>query len=276
MQGTLRVVVGMYCFGVAAARLHQLRPDRVVEFLGRPGNLPEGQVNQFGDLLAYGMILCGVLTLLRPISLVLIAIVVYAAAASVAGMFDDQNARAHWTPALEATRWMAPLALLLIDFWPPRVRPTLVLCLSAVGLLRMTTAAMFLAQGIICIDQCQHGGAWADLVQSVALNGFQRTIDADVSQRCLGIVGGVNFAVAACLMTSRNPVVPLLATIWGGLMAFSYTLAGARAGYDQTLLRASEWGAPLIVTIFQSLSVKDHKPDYVPEITSPPKSPGKK
>ncbi|HWL09491.1 MAG TPA: hypothetical protein VNQ76_13870, partial [Planctomicrobium sp.] len=133
------------------------------------------------------------------------------------------------------------------------------------SLLRLTTVATFLTLGLICLDQCQHGGAWADLLQSAALNGFHREWSDDQVQQYLGLAGGIHLGLAASLLTSRQASVALLAAGWGMLWTLLPLFSAADTGYHDALRSVSIWGAPLVVAMFQALSIKKRRPKYIAE-----------
>lgn len=268
MQGTLRVLVTGYCLGVAAGRLHLGFIDPLVSFLLSSREPDDAQIAFVANLMAYGLIVIGVVTLLRPIHLLTLLVLIHAVGTAVAGMFLTEGLWANWVPALQATSYIVPLALLLLDFWPPKIKATLVICLSAVSLLRLAAVATFFAQAVICVDQCQHGGNWAELLQTAARNGFHRELTAAQSQQVLGAIGLIHLGVAASLLTSRQASVAWLAVLWGVLWTMLPIFAEGKHGYDETLIRVSEWGAPLVVALFQSLSIRKQQTKYVAESES--------
>lgn|GEM_PF-2264899 len=269
MQGALRVIVAGYCFGAAASRLHQGRLDPLVSFLFPMEEGAGSQLGTMSDMVAYGLLVIGALTLLRPVHLLLLGVVVHAAGTAVAGMFPEDVPWSAWTPVYLATTWIAPIALLLMDFWPPRMKSSLVICLSSVGLLRLASVATFLSLGLFCLEQCQQGGSWVNLLQSAAQNGFHERLSDEESRKLLGYCSGIHFAVAAAMLTSRAGAVPVLAALWGVLWTMLPLFSEGQKGYDQSLFAISQWGAPLVVAIFQNYSIRRHAPDYIPEQNPP-------
>jgi hypothetical protein len=270
LQGTLRVVVALQCFGLAAARLHQQRPDLLCEFLGKARNIPSDQISHIANLVAYGMIVCGVVTLLRPATFILLPVIVYQAALPVAILMQGSGTAAMLAPALHATGIVVPLALLFVDFWPPRLKPGLISCLAAVSFLKLGTVISLTGWSILFLDQCQHGGALVEQLQQVLLRAFNRSLDVEQAQRALGILGALSAALALSLLSGRNRPIAAFAALFGLGLAASETLAAGSAGYDQTLVRISEAGAPLGVLIFWMKAIREQKVIYVAE--APPKT----
>ncbi len=265
LQGTLRVIVSCYCFGVAAARFHQGEIDPAASLFLATNPNDQAALATASNLIAYFMVFTGVMTLLRPVHLLSLLVMIHAASAACADAFDSATPAQAWEPILNATRWMAPFALLLLDLWPPRVKASLVMCVASVALLRLAAVATFVVQGFICLQQCHAGGDWADLVQQAARHGFHREINDSTAQFVLGVIGATLIAFAATIYSSRK-VSDLFLVAFG---AFIWTLvplfALGRAGYDETLLRCSEWGAPLVVALFQLLAIRRRPVEYVPE-----------
>jgi len=265
IQGTLRVVVAAYCLGAAASVLHLNQPDPLAAFWVSSRGLPAEQVLPLSRLIGYGLALTGALTALRPVNLLGMAIVIYAAAASFTGLLTPGESVSRLTPALECTRWMAPLALLLADFWPPRIKPTLTLMLSAVSLLRLAASVTFLATGIACLVACVDGGSLVEHAQAATQNILQQEIDDGAARKVLAFAGGISLGMGGMLMFSSNAAVPFLASLWGALLAFTPILAAGRSHYAESLLRISEWGAPMVVALFHLSCVRTAPTTYLPE-----------
>lgn len=265
VQGTLRVVVAMQCWGLALARLHLGQRDLLCELLGQARNVPVDQIEHLSNIVASALIVCGALTLLRPCWPVLLAVIIYQAGSSIAGLLEDQGATAMLIPALQATRCVAPLALLLIDFWPPRLKCTLVLCLSAVVLLRLAVGVTFAAQGLNCLEQAVHGGALVEFVQRAAEHGLRQTLSEDQARQALAVIGACSAALALSLLSGRSRSVGALAVLWGLGMAFSPTLVYSQSGTAESLMRTSEAGAPLAVLFFWIFAVRENRPTFLAE-----------
>jgi hypothetical protein len=270
LQGTLRVVVACQCFGLAAARLHQQRPDLLCEFVGKARNIPADQIGHIANLIAYGLIVCGVITLLRPATFVLLPVTIYQAALPVAILMQSSGLAARLAPALHATAIVVPLALLFVDFWPPRLKPGLVSCLAAVSFLKLGSVISLTGWSILFLNQCQHGGPLAEQLQQILARTMDRALDLDQARAGLGILGAISAALALSLLSGRNRPIAACAALFGLGLAASETLAHGSAGYDLTLMRLSEAGAPLGVLVFWMNAVREQKVVYIAE--APPKA----
>jgi len=265
IQATLRVVVAVQCWGMAAARLHRGKATPVTEFLAPAYELSAEQIPMVEDLAGYFMVLAGIVILIRPNTLILVPVIIWQAMVAICAMMLGHGTIPELEPAEQAVRYVAPIALLLIDFWPPRIKPNLTLCRSAIGLLRLATVCTFASHGAVCLFQFQNGGSFVELLTLSLHKVTQYDIDPYRAKQCIALIGAVDIAVAVSLLTSRNRAIVLWMVLWGFLTAFSRILAYGTEGYDMALIRAANGGAPLAVLIFWMYAVKEHKPSFVPE-----------
>lgn len=265
VQGTLRVVTAVQCFGMAASWLHQRRVSPVAEWVARTWEANSEQLLRIENGAAGLLIACGLLTLLRPATLILIPVILYQIAAALAVVAVSDRTDAALAPAQHAARIAVPLALMIVDFWPPRVRATLPMSLAAVTLLRVAAAVTFAGSGLLALSQSQRGGPLADLFAAVAQNLFQTELSSSALSWWLGLLGAVEIALAISLVSSRSRFLTGVMVVWGFLAAHSWTLAYGRAGYDLTLMQAADGGAPLTVLLFWLTSVREQRPVFLPE-----------
>ena len=266
VQGTLRVVVAIQCWGMAAARLHHDQQTPLSEFLANGYDLGADKIPLLEDYAAYALIGCGLLTLLRPCWPVLIPVVVWQAAIAITTALAGEGTIPLLEPAEQATRFLTPMALLIIDFWPPRLKPGLTLTRASIGLLRLGTCATFAAHGLVAIYQFRHGGNFVDLILFSFEKVFQYDVERELAQNALAVIGALDVAVALSLLTSRSRALALWMAFWGLLTACSRTLAYGLEGYDMTLIRIANGGAPLAILIFWVSAVREQKPNILPDL----------
>lgn len=264
-QGVLRVAVAVQCFGYAAARLHQHVPDRVCEFFLEGSDWPADQVARVADFVAYGLIVCGVMTLLRPTLPILLALVAYAAGTAIASGQEANSLSDRLAPALQATQIVIPLALMLIDFWPPRIKPTLPMCLASTLLLKLAVTIAFVAHGVLCCEQARVGGPLWELLREAAHQTFRRDLPVENLRSFLAIWGGVEIGFALALFTSRSRAAMVGCVVLGGLMAFLPTIAGGQHRYHESLIMVSLVAAPLALLVFHLTCVREQPPVYLPD-----------
>ncbi|WP_437228602.1 hypothetical protein SH661x_000987 [Planctomicrobium sp. SH661] len=280
MQGALRVTVALQCFGIAAARLHHELPDQFINLLTQGRELPADQITHYSTLVAYGLIVCGIFTLLRPATLILFPLIIYQAGTAIATPVLSDLPAAQLEPAIQATRSIAPLALLLIDFWPPRIKTSLVMCLAASTLLKLATAVTFIAQGILFFDQARQGGPLLTQIHEALQHTIRESITLEQARVVLAGFSLLETGVAIALLTGRSRLVMAMCVAVGLLAAFLPTLADGTTGYSESLARISQAGAPLAILLFHIACVQEQPPIYLPEkrkiAMSPPGDPKKR
>ncbi|MEW4487804.1 hypothetical protein AB1L42_06955 [Thalassoglobus sp. JC818] len=266
VQATLRVTLALQCWGYAAQRIHHHSDYVLTNLLAQAKNWDVDRIQQVNDVTAYVLIVSGLLILVRPIWLVLLPLAGWQTGMAVAAVVTGTGAVSALEPAIQAVRYILPTALLLVDFWPPKVKPGLAVCLSSIGLLRFAIAATFIGQGLLALYEFQRGGNLVDLISLTAQNFFGRELASEQAQNLLAIVGAVDVAIAVALLSSRNRLVALFAVLWGLATAFSHTVAFGIDGYPATLVRAADVGAVLTVLIFWIVAVEEQAARILPEV----------
>jgi len=269
-QVILRVVVAMQCFGMAAAHLHHQQPDLFCELILKSRDLPADQISNIADIAAYLLAACGVFTLLRPATLVLLPLIVYQAGTAIVPALQGDGLYSRCEPALQATQIAVPLALMLVDFWPPRIKPSLAMCLADMTFLKFATAAAFIAHGLICIDQARQGGPLLDLFHQAFRRGIRENFPLQDFQPVLATLGAIEVGLAVALFTGRSRLVMAACAATGLLIASVSIAAQGAQGYRQCLSQISLMGAPLASLVFHLTSVREQLPLYLPEIRKSP------
>lgn len=265
VQATLRVVVAIQCWGYAACALHLAQPFPVLELLQQAYDVPEEQIAQWTEYGSYYLIACGAVSLFRPTWLLLLPLLAWQAGMTTAAVVLGEGRSVILEPALQATRFMVPLTLLLVDFYPPRVKPTLPFCLGSVGLLRLATSAALCGHGLLVLRQFQLGGELVEQITLVGSQLFQVALEPAEVQRSLSVIGIIEIAMGINLLIARNRLVLAGIVFWQLCSVSGDTFAYGLQGYDQTLIRIADVGAPLAVLTFWLTAIREQKPVILPE-----------
>jgi hypothetical protein len=265
VQATLRVVVAVQCWGMAAARLHLDRDTNTGRFLQAIYEIPAARVDQLETYAAYALIVSGLLTLVRPSWAVLLPVSGWLLAETAAGLWHDSSTATILEAGTHGVRIVVPIALLLVDYWPPSLRPTLSFCRTTVILLQLGIAVTYTAYGLVAMHQFRNGGPMVDLIVQSVQKVWQRTLEPASVQQTLAVIGAVDIGAAFVILTSRSRTCALWLTAWGVLTASLYFLALGVQGYHESLMRVADGGAPLAVLLFWIRAVREQKPQFVPD-----------
>lgn len=269
VQATLKVTLAIQCWGYAAGHLHLGRTDLFLRLMQPHYSLTNARVEVLSDYTAYYLIACGVICLLRPIWLLLIPVIVWQAGTATAALLLKQGDWPTLEPALQATRIVVPMSLMLVDFWPPRMKPTLAMSLSCIRLLRLATVTTFLALGIQTLYQVQYGGNLFPLAQRCCQSLFNQKFEVRQLQQILGVIGIIEIVLAVTFITSRNRLIAFCMTVWGLALAASYSFAFRFEGYDVSLIQIANAGAPFTVMLFWMAAYREQQPIILPDVESP-------
>jgi hypothetical protein len=265
VQATLRVVVAVQCWGMAAARLHLKHDTTVGRFLAAIYEIPQVRVDVLEDYAAYALIAAGLVTLVRPCWPVLLPVSGWFLATTAAGLWEEMTTATMLDAATHTVRIAVPIALILIDFWPPSLRPTLSFCRTTILLLQLATAVTFVAYGLIAMQQFRNGGPLVDTIVLAVQKVWQRTLAPASVQQTLAIIGAVDVGAAFVMLTSRSRTCALWLATWGLATASLYFLAQGVTGYHESLIRVADGGAPLAVLLFWLRAVREQQPQFVPD-----------
>ena len=257
LKATLRVVVAVQCFGAAARTLSMEVESRIAGFLVSDLNWPQAQADQLDLYVAYGLIACGVLTLLRPSWVLLLPVVVWFAGTSVMSLVKNEGPMPFLEPIAQASLPIAPLALLILDFWPPTLKSHLGRTVASMWLLRLAAAATFAGHGLLALHHSIDGGESLDLLTAVADKVFGWEMTEAKARWALMIVGGLNLGLALNVLTSRSKPIVLLMTVWGFATAASAMILAGPQAFPEAMLRVANGGIPLVLLLYWTLSIKE-------------------
>lgn len=256
LKATLRVIVAVQCLGAAAQWLAMGQDSTIANFLFFDLNWPEAQAAQFDTYAAYGLMACGILTLVRPCWPVLLPVTGWFLAVSLISLVRDEGAIPVLDPVEQAARYGGPLALLILDFWPPRLKSHLGRTFACVWLLRLAAAATFAGHGIVAITHSMNGGHYVDLLMDTTRQVFGWDVSEDNARWMLAIIGGIDIGLALNVVASRSKPIVFYMAIWGLATAATRVVSLGPQAYPETLIRVANGGLPLVILLYWSLSIK--------------------
>lgn len=260
VQATLRIFVALECWGFAVSRLVSGKPSSLNRLLRQDFSLPASVASTLDQSVAWCLLICGFVTLVRPLWPLLVAISLWTIAQPIAALVTRFGILPQLEPAQEAVRWMAPIALLFVDFWPPRLKFTYARYQMAMGLLRLGVAVTFLACGLLLIHHSGRTSPLADMLIRGATRLHLGTLSPERAHFALGILGGLEFGIGLTLLLGRSLSGAALATLVGLGAAMLPTIARGTAGYHETLIHLIDGGAPLALFACWSLGYVEHPP----------------
>jgi hypothetical protein len=263
LKATLRVIVAVQCFGAAAKILSMGVESSIANFLVTDLSWVQEQASQVDQYAAYGLLGCGVLTLLRPCWPVLLPVSVWFAGGSLVGVVRDGGMLSILEAVEQSARVAAPLGLLLLDFWPPTLKSHLGRTVATIWLLRLAIAATFAAHGIVALLHALQGGHFMELltVTCERVSGWQM---ADTEARLvLAVIGGLDLGLALNVLVSRSRPVVAYMMFWGVATAVSRMVLLGPQAYPELLVRIAHGGIPLVLLLYWSLSIKQSPAEIV-------------
>jgi len=263
LKATLRVIVAVQCFGAAAMSLSMGADSTISEFLASDLNWPAEKCQQVDDYAAYGLISCGVLTLLRPCWPVLLPVAGWFLGASIVPLVGNSSPTAILEPIEHAARYCAPLALLLLDFWPPKLKSYLGRTVACMWLLRLAAAATFAGHGIVALMHGMDGGHFVELLTVTSDKVFGWEMSADETRWTLVAIGAIDIGLALNVLVSRSKPIVVYMAIWGFATAASRLVVMGPQAYPEFLIRAANGGIPLVLLLYWCLSLQQPRAEVV-------------
>lgn len=254
---TLRIVVALQCWGAASAILHSGDDFGLTRFLSEVAGLKPIWTHLWLDRIGWLLAACGLITLLRPCWFVLLPVTLWFGLVIAVATLKTRD---WFRPAEQATLCMVPFALLLLDFWPPRLKYSLGRGLLAMFLLRVAAAAAFVAYGVKILLQVRSTGAYAHAVERVIQNVAQTSLAPEQLQSVLGILGGIAVGGGILLLFIRSRALALVLSGAGIVAAATAVLAEGPAAYPLVLLRSGLWGAVFAMFLHWALAVREQPP----------------
>ena len=263
VQGLLRVVVAVQCWGAAAQQLQARSTTELAQALfGGLGETSPVPV-QFDRVAGVVLLAAGLLTLVRPAAIAVLAIVAWFGAQIISTATAGTPSVA-FNVSEQLIRVGAPFALALIDWWPPKLAFSLGRFLFALGLLKLTLCLSLAGQAFRTLLSIPDRPAMCDLVTKAVEKFSVEPWSAVRTDMAVGVLGGIDLAVAISLMVTRSRIVTIGGAVWIAFRTSLWTIALGPNGYAETLIRAGLVGAPLVLAAFSILAVREPKPEILP------------
>lgn len=263
---TLRVAVAAQCFGAAILNLARPGTSNLAVLLVEAEKMLPDKAILFDQIAGGLLAACGMFSLTRPCWPVLGPVTIY----FLANAFAKLGQGEHWTLYLEplehAARIALPLGLLILDWYPPRLKFSLFRFMTTGSLARTAAAVTFASHGVVALNHAISGGHFVTLIQDAAWYLADRSIPDGVVSLVLGAIGGIDIAVALNLLLTRSRFVSGWMVFWG------FATAGSRIfhfpaveGVGEMLVRFANGGAPLVVFLFWTLAVREREHVILPK-----------
>lgn len=263
LKATLRVVVAVQCFGAGAKILSMGVESPVASFLLTHLNWAEERAAQLDEYAAYGLLACGVLTLLRPCWPVLLPVGTWFLAVSLVGVVREAGLVPVLQSVEQSARVAAPLGLLLLDFWPPSLKSHLGRTVVSIWLLRLAAGATFVGLGLMALLHSLQGGQYLELLSVTCDKALGWELaDAD-ARLVLAIIGGLDLGLALNVLVSRSRPIVAFMVFWGLVTAASRVVLLGPQAYPEVLVRVANGGIPLVLLLYWSLSIRQPPAEIV-------------
>jgi hypothetical protein len=263
VQGLLRVVVAVQCWGAAAQQLQATSTSELARTLfsglGESSPVPV----QFDRIAGLALLAAGLLTLVRPAAVAVLAIVAWFAAQLIHSG-RTETIGAGFSVGEQAIRVAAPFALALIDWWPPKLAFSLGRFLFALGVMKLALCVSLAAQGLRALVSIPDRAPLTELAGKAVEKCLNETWSTVRLEMAVGLLGAGDLAAAICLAATRSRAVAIVAAVWIAFRTSLWTIALGSDGYAQTLIRAGMIGAPVVLAAFSILAVKENKPEILP------------
>ncbi|MCA9077932.1 MAG: hypothetical protein KDA93_23085 [Planctomycetaceae bacterium] len=265
IKTSLRVTVAIQCFGAAAQWLSEGTASPIAEFMISDLEMLEVQAAQLDMGVAYGLLVCGVLTALRPTWVILLPVSIWFIAVSSSAIIHEIDVEAVLVPLEQAIRTLAPLGLLVLDFWPPKIKSHLGRTVITMWILRMGVALTFTGLGLVALMQSVKSGPLVGVVQTVSSQFAGGELSDELARIVLAAIGGVEIALAFNVLASRSKPMLAFTALWGFASAAAQMVPLGFAGFPESLVRFAEGGVPVVLLLYFCLSIKEFPPEVVAE-----------
>ncbi|MCA9026980.1 MAG: hypothetical protein KDA86_17365 [Planctomycetaceae bacterium] len=265
IKTTLRVTVAVQCFGAAAQWLSAGTASPITEFLISDMQWSEAQAVQLDEGVAYGLLACGALTLVRPSWPMLLLVTLWFTAISCTAILHEIDFEAVLVPVEQAIRSLAPLGLLVLDFWPPKLKSHLGRTVITMWLLRLGLTITFAGLGLVALMQSVTSGPLLEVIRTIVASGGMSDFSDEFVRVILAVVGGIELALAFNLLASRSKPLLVMTALWGFCSAALPMVSLGFAGFPESLVRFPEGGVAVVLLLYFSLSIREFPPEVVAE-----------
>jgi len=266
----LRIAVALQCTGYAW-QLGVLHASPMFSWLWGQSDtgglgMSETAAMRVEQLLAVGLALTAVSTLIRPSRLLLwfatlfTATFAFATWRTMSGFQADfswlgqtqvrsvADSLAGLLPfATSAARIVLPLVLLLVYWSPARKLLNIAVTPAAEWIARVAIALTFASHGI---EALQHYGPFVDMLIVAADRLLNWRIQESLATNVLTAIGAVDVVVALLVLACRWRAVAWYMAGWGGITAVARVVVyGAASGWHPCVVRSAHWTLPLVLAL---------------------------
>lgn len=151
-----------------------------------------------------------------------------------------------------AVRFVTPLTMILLLLSSTASSKTLVK--AAALILTVAAASTYVVHGYVA--QQLHG-PFIDLILLSDMRIFKLEIDQSTAETALQVIGWTDIVVGVLLLVTRWRLIAAYMIFWGVITATSRMTAFGFAAWPETLMRAANAGAPLVLLLlYQNLKTK--------------------
>lgn len=263
---TLRVVVAAQCFGAAILRFVNAGESNIAILIAKSQEAELSRLVTIDQVTGGLLVACGMFSLTRPCWPVLGPLMLYFVCESVAKLGQGESWLLYIEPVEHAARICAPMALMLIDWFPPAAKFSLWRFMTTGSIIRTAAACTFAGHGLVALENALNGGHFHTLVQDASWFLLDRSLPDAIVSMALAIIGSVDVAVAFNLLLTRSRSIAAWMVFWGFITAgsriFHYP---AFEGIGQMLVRFANGGAPLVVFLYWTLAVREREHMILPK-----------
>jgi len=162
---------------------------------------------------------------------------------------------------------IAPLVLLLVDFWPPALSFSIARAHVSMSLLRLGIVAALSGHALLLLTECGTLGEWGGDLRLTAERALDMSLSDEMLIQALAVGAAVDLALAANLLLARVRPLVLIISAWGALLAAIPIAAHGAADYHVGLSHAAQAGAPLALFFWWFCAIREQPPIVLPGST---------
>ena len=257
IQGTLRVTVALQCWGVAGLRFLVAGDSPLSRMWSIAKGIDSSQFVLVDQVIGGLLLACGVLCLTRPCWPVLIPLTVLFVGDAVAPIGTDENWLAYPRAIAAAATGAAPVALLLVDWYPPKARFSLARFLIAIAIVRYAVAMTFLSLGLLTIHESRFAGPIAEVVAGIPQRMADASLSPDAVGWALSLLGAIHFAFAMNIGTTRSRGIAASLAVWGLLWTAAPMFASGARGLLELMQHFARVGLPIALVLYWMRSIEE-------------------
>lgn len=262
---TLRVAVAAQCFGVAAVRLMYAGQSHLALLIMATRDVTAERCVQIDQATAAVLFACGMFSLTRPCWPILGPLTLFFFSDAVARLGQDSRWQLYAEIAEQSVCFVLPVALLMIDWYPPRAKFSLWRFMTAGSMTRAATAITFAAAGFLMLDAALHGGQFVTFLRTASEALRLESVPDSALSVAIALGGAVSIAAAANFMLTRSRLIAVGLAAWGLFWtAIGIPHYGLVEGVMRLAAQAAYVGAPSAIFLYWTLAVREREHVILP------------